>query len=62
MKNFGIIVFSLMLLLSIGFTDSSSVNQTKNNGGNLLNITGYPIVSTNQTVFYNNVNVIGAPS
>jgi len=32
------------------------------NEGNLPNVTGYPIVSTNQSIFYDTVNEISAPS
>ena len=44
----------------MGCTESST--SAEKTDGNLSNITGYPVVSTNQSVFYDTSNVISAPS
>ena len=58
------IILLILILLNLSLTgcskDETPLNATKNN--NLPNITGYPIVSTDQSVFYDTMNVISAPS
>lgn len=60
MKSIIIAVLTSIWLLFMGCSESST--EVVNNGGNLPNITGYPVVSTNQSVFYDASNVISAPS
>ncbi|MBK7631731.1 MAG: DUF1566 domain-containing protein [Ignavibacteriales bacterium] len=60
MKSISIIALTSIWFLFIGCSESST--QVANNRGNLPNITGYPVVSTNQSVFYDTSNVISAPS
>ena len=57
MKSIPIVLLTATCLLFPGCSKSSTQN-----GGNLPNITGYPVVSTNQSVFYDTVNIISAPS
>jgi hypothetical protein len=60
MKRLISIFFILAIIISIGCSDSSSSSDKKEE--NLPDISGYPIVSTNQTVCYNNSSVISAPA
>ena len=60
MKSISIVILISISLLFMGCTESST--QVENNEDNLPNITGYPVVSTNQSVFYDTSNVISAPS
>jgi hypothetical protein len=60
MKSISIIALTSIWFLFIGCSESST--QVANNGGNLPNITGYQVVSTNQSLFYDTSNVISAPS
>lgn len=60
MKSINVALIISMWFVVIGCSESST--QEVNNGGNLPNITGYPVVSTNQSVFYDTSNVISAPS
>jgi len=58
----GIVMLMLISLMgcSKDKTDSTTTDSTTTN--NLPNITGYPIVGTNQTTFYNNTGEITAPA
>lgn len=60
MKFITQVVLASIWLIFIGCSESST--QVVNNEGNLPNITGYPIVSTNQSLCYDTSNVIPAPS
>ena len=60
MKSITIVILTSIWFLFMGCSESST--QVENNGGNLPDITGYPVVSTNQSVFYDTSNVISAPS
>jgi uncharacterized protein DUF1566 len=63
MKKIFIILISLMMLLLLACSDSSTaVEKGNNTEDNLPDINGYPVVSTNQTVFYDTTNEISAPS
>ena len=54
------IKLSLMVMLLIGCSDA--ISQKDNKEDNLPEITGYHIVSTNQTIFYDNRNEITTPA
>jgi hypothetical protein len=64
MKTILIKTLVVLVLLFIGCTESVTAvdqqDETKNK--NLDDITGYPIVSTNQNKFYDNITEISAPS
>ncbi len=60
MKIIAQIILTSICFIFLGCSESTT--QVANNGGNLPNITGYPIVSTNQSLFYDTSNVISAPS
>jgi len=60
MKYIRIIIFTFIVILNIGCKGSPT--SIVNSGGNLPNITGYPIVSTNQTICYDSVNQISTPA
>ena len=60
MKSISIVILISISFLFMGCTESST--QVENNEDNLPNITGYPVVSTNQSAFYDTSNVISAPS
>ncbi len=62
MKTIKIITFAFFLPLFIACRESDAVVEPEeNNGTTLPNITGYPIVGTNQTDNYDNSSVISAP-
>jgi len=61
MKKKIITVFAIVRLMTIGCAEPS-VQPEENTGNNLPDITGYPIVSTTQTTFYDNSNEISSPS
>ncbi len=52
------------MVVMITFTGCTKDNDTipENTGGNLPNISGYPIVSTNQTIYYGNITEIATPN
>lgn len=56
-----IIILNLALFV-IATACSSSTGEAKNDKDNLPDISGYPIVSTNQTEFYDDQNVISQPA
>ncbi len=60
MKTYKIVILTFSLLLFLACSESPTSVETTNN--NLPNITGYPVVSTNQTAFYDNSSEISAPS
>ncbi len=60
MKSITIVILTSIWFVFMGCSESST--QVENNEGNLPDITGYPVVSTNQSVFYDTSNVISAPS
>ena len=60
MKSIAIIAIVILSVFSACENDSSET--TTNNGGNLPEVVGYPIVETNQTKYYNNTIEITAPS
>lgn len=67
-KNLSILFISLFTIAIISIISCSNssdfpneIVQT-NNGGNLPNITDYPIVDTNQSIYYNNSTSISKPS
>ena len=63
MKSINIKIFAFLILLIMACTESSNAllpEETTND--NLPDITGYPIVSTNQIKFYNNYDEISALS
>lgn len=64
MKTLFVIFINLLILTLFACSDSSTaVEEDNTNGtGNLPDISGYPIVSTNQTVFYDTINEISAPT
>jgi len=55
-----LIIVTLSLFLLMGCKDSTSAEDTT--ADNLPDISGYPIVSTNQTIYYGNQNEITAPA
>jgi len=57
LKSITIITLTSICLFFMGCSKPSTQNE-----GNLPNVTGYPIVSTNQSIFYDTVNEISAPS
>lgn len=63
MKTFKIIILAFFLPLLIGCSESTTtVEPEVNTEENLPNISGYPIVSTNQTKFYDTSDEISSPS
>ena len=63
MKTIKIISLTFLLALLIGCSESSATTEPEvNPKDNLPNVTGYPIVGTNQTNNYNNTSVITEPS
>lgn len=58
MKLTNTVTFTLSLLLFVSCSKSS----TDSSVNNLPDISGYPVVSTNQSVYYDNSNEISAPS
>ncbi len=63
MKNTIVKIAAVLLLIFIGCMESATaVDPQEETNNNLPDITGYPIVSTNQTKFYGNTNKISAPS
>ena len=60
MKFIRIIVLTFIVILNMGCKGSPT--SIVNSGNNLPNISGYPIVSTNQTICYDSVNQISAPA
>ena len=50
-----------LLAISLISLSSCSKDSTEPTVDNLPNITGYPIVGTNQTTFYSNTGVISTP-
>lgn len=64
-KNLSIItsvIMSILFILIISACKKDSENLNTNDDGNLPEITGYPIVGTNQTVFFNNNSIIAEPT
>ena len=63
-KNIISILITLFIGLVITFSGCKKDNDTitENTGGNLPDISGYPIVSTNQTTFYGNITEIATPN
>ncbi len=57
-----IIALSFLTFLFLTFACNEDVASTTNNNTNPTNITGYPIVSTNQTTYYDSLNEITAPA
>lgn len=55
------LLISSILTLTTGCTEATS-SHSENTSGNLPDISGYPIVDTDQTIYYNNDNEIPAPS
>lgn len=60
MKLSRILTISLLLILIIGCNNSTA--SSENEKDNLPDISGYSVVSTNQTAFYDNSSEIAAPS
>ena len=60
MKNYilSMLLLSLLLIACSKTTASSEINDTT---GNLPDVSGYPIVGTNQTIYYDDQNEITAP-
>jgi hypothetical protein len=59
MKSNYMIILTFVLSIFIGCKESST---SVNNGGNKLpDVTGYPVVSTNQTIYYDTMDQISAP-
>jgi Protein of unknown function (DUF1566) len=59
MKKIVTLLIVLLLLFALISCSNNAVNKSINN---LPNISGYPIVSTNQTTFHDNNNEISAPT
>ncbi|RMD48159.1 MAG: hypothetical protein D6830_07415, partial [Ignavibacteria bacterium] len=58
----GFILILVFLLVSVSACqNSSSLIENSTSTDNLPNITGYPIVSTNQTKFFNDITEISKP-
>lgn len=63
MKTLNILVTVLALCVFTGCGESSTaVEAETDTGNNLPDISGYPLVSTNQTVYYDNNNVVSTPA
>jgi len=63
MKIINMVTITILLLLFGACSESStSVDSTDKTEDNLPDISGYPVVSTNQTTFYDSINEISAPS
>ncbi len=54
-------IISLIIVFTISLTGCKKNNDLANVKDNLPDISSYPIVGTNQTIFYNNQNEIPAP-
>ncbi len=61
MKTILFLILTSAFTLFMGCSDAPT-STTENNEDNLPNISGYPVVSTNQTATYNNTDVISAPA
>jgi hypothetical protein len=63
MKAIFIILLAFLIPIEISCNESSTaVEPDEKEVNNLPDISGYPVVSTNQTMFYNNENEIAAPA
>ncbi len=56
-----IVVLAIMIIFSSGCKKDDDI-VTNNGDGNLPEITGYPVVGTNQSTWYNNSSQISAPA
>ena len=57
-------IITLLMVVMITFTGCKKDSDTipDDTGGNLPDISGYPIVSTNQTTYYGNITEIATPN
>ncbi len=60
MKTIKLVLIVMTMFIYVGCSDSTTSVETPDD--NLPNITGYPVVGTNQTTFYNNSSEISSPS
>jgi hypothetical protein len=63
-KNVTVFFICVLFFLNIGLAGCKEYDTILEtiSGGNLPNITGYPVVGTNQTKFYDNLNEIATPA
>jgi hypothetical protein len=57
---YSLFIFLFLFSISSCSKDTDIIDE-ENNEDNLPDVTGYPIISTNQTLFYNNSNTISEP-
>lgn len=58
----GTLILSLFVMSNFSITGCEKDEVSDSNKDNLPDISGYPIVSTNQTTFYSDADIISAPS
>ncbi len=61
-RIFNALIIIIFLFSMIGCSESSDSTSTEKNKDNLPNISGYPIVGTNQTIFFNTLTVTSEQS